>query len=269
MTKLDKPMSFKRLGGRACLACVSSAPSKIPYGGFSPIRLQTGFLGRSLRPAESHHRLIPWPMTQASSGPQFSRSVSGWGVTPASSDPEALGSPAGCSVPPGHRLLWPHPSLWSAPIALCFRRRVLVRPEGPQFKLHVFRSVPSSLPRRSGGLGLFKFRPRWPWPFGNGLGLTANIPPSRHTAGGHFGACDRSLNATARIVACPSPTRTFTFELSFHESPHENVEYDYAAKQSICRDRTFTGQTRSRMGCTPKLSRSLEIRRFRSRHDGT
>ena len=31
------------------------------------------------------------------------------------SDPEALGSPAGCSVPPGHRLLWPHPRLWASP----------------------------------------------------------------------------------------------------------------------------------------------------------
>ena len=26
--------------------------------------------------------------------------------------PEALGSPAGYAVLPGHRLLWPHPSLW-------------------------------------------------------------------------------------------------------------------------------------------------------------
>jgi hypothetical protein len=37
---------------------------------------------------------------------------------------------------------------------LCFRRLVFARrprPEGPQFKLRVFRSVPSSLPRRSGG----------------------------------------------------------------------------------------------------------------------
>ena len=43
MTKLDNPMSFKRLGRRACQACVSSSPSKIPYVGFSPVRLQTGF----------------------------------------------------------------------------------------------------------------------------------------------------------------------------------------------------------------------------------
>src|SRR5580765_4934275 len=40
--KLDDPVSFKRLGWRACLICVSSSPSEIPYGGFSPVRLQTG-----------------------------------------------------------------------------------------------------------------------------------------------------------------------------------------------------------------------------------
>ena len=31
-------------------ADVSFSPSKIPYGGFSPVRLQTGFLRRDLRP---------------------------------------------------------------------------------------------------------------------------------------------------------------------------------------------------------------------------
>src|SRR2546425_5554235 len=36
------PMSIKRLGGRTCHPRVSSSPSKIPYGGFSPVRLQTG-----------------------------------------------------------------------------------------------------------------------------------------------------------------------------------------------------------------------------------
>jgi hypothetical protein len=32
------------------------------------------------------------------------------GLVPGRSCPEALGSPAGYHVPPGHRLLWPHPS---------------------------------------------------------------------------------------------------------------------------------------------------------------
>ncbi len=42
-----------------------------------------------------------------------------------------------------------------------------------------------------------------------------------------------SLYAAARIVARPSPTRTFTFELSSHGSPQWNVEYNYTGKPSI------------------------------------
>ena len=42
-----------------------------------------------------------------------------------------------------------------------------------------------------------------------------------------------SLYAAARRVARPSPTRTFTFELSCHGSPCWHVEYNYAGKQSI------------------------------------
>ncbi len=49
MTKLDKPLSFERPGRRTCLACVSLALSKIPYGGFSPVRLQTELSSRRLR----------------------------------------------------------------------------------------------------------------------------------------------------------------------------------------------------------------------------
>jgi len=35
-----------------------------------------------------------------------------------------------------------------------------------------------------------------------------------------------------------------------HESPHQNVEHDYAGKSSISRGRTHTGWTRSLAGCT-------------------
>ena len=42
-----------------------------------------------------------------------------------------------------------------------------------------------------------------------------------------------SLDAAARKLAGPSPTRAFTFELSSHESPHWNVEYHYAGQQPI------------------------------------
>ena len=68
-----------------------------------------------------------------------------------------------------------------------------------------------------------------------------------------------SLDAAARTVACPSPTRTFTFELSFHESPHQNVEHDYAGKSSISRGRTCTGWTRSLTGCTTFRTNSARV----------
>jgi len=90
---------------------VSPSPSKIPYGGFSPVRLQTGIPGRPSphegcdlyamkvrddRTAATGHmgmRRSPWVPAQRER-----------------SRPEALGSPAGYVVRPGQCLLWPHPS---------------------------------------------------------------------------------------------------------------------------------------------------------------
>ena len=70
-------------------------------------------------------------------------------------------------------------------------------------------------------------------------------------------------------LACPSPTRTFTFELSSHESPHWNVEYDYAAKQSIAAAgltpaRHTAVQAASKMShlfrrCCPKLASDVPV----------
>jgi hypothetical protein len=42
MNQAGYPMAIKHLGGCTGPTCVSSTPSKIPYGGFSPVRLQTG-----------------------------------------------------------------------------------------------------------------------------------------------------------------------------------------------------------------------------------
>jgi hypothetical protein len=39
-------MSIKHLGGCTLITRVSCSPSKIPYGGFSPVRLQTGIQRR-------------------------------------------------------------------------------------------------------------------------------------------------------------------------------------------------------------------------------
>jgi len=57
---------MKRLGERTPHVRVSLSPSKIPYVGFSPVRLQTGlsgatFVTRLIR-APSHHARVLWPI---------------------------------------------------------------------------------------------------------------------------------------------------------------------------------------------------------------
>jgi len=47
-------MSIKRLGGRTDSTRVSLSPSKIPYGGFSPVRLQTRSRRRPSRRKQIH-----------------------------------------------------------------------------------------------------------------------------------------------------------------------------------------------------------------------
>jgi hypothetical protein len=109
--KLDRPMSFKRPVRRACLASVSSAPSKIPYGGFSPVRLQTGFFRRHLRRLR---RLIDDQLHQCLPAPHSPICVGAVGCTSIHSGPEALGFPANYVVPPESSL----PMASSEPLCL-------------------------------------------------------------------------------------------------------------------------------------------------------
>ena len=130
---------------------VSSSLSKIPYGGFSPVRLQTG---SPRRPSSSTTRSYLYAVQVRPSDPYGHCWHVKRVVCHRTSRPEALGSPAGYVVPPGHRLLRPHPRLWSPPADLCFIRRVSVaqllptgRPEVPQFTPRVSTHVPHSVPR--------------------------------------------------------------------------------------------------------------------------
>ena len=107
---------------------VSPSPSKIPYGGFSPVRLQTDSQWRPSTTSQGLSAVHIHPMIPSYTPPQF--------VLPEVRDPrrdlpvleprgsiwhdsqqrqhvhpEALGSPAGYVVPSGHRLLRPHPPL--------------------------------------------------------------------------------------------------------------------------------------------------------------
>jgi hypothetical protein len=98
---------------------VSSAPSKIPYGGFSPVRLQTGCQQRpSLHPqlirCHSGGLLRERLIRNRTCVRRHSRLL-----TPPTR-PVALGSASGYAVRQPRRLLWPHPSFCAAPLALCF-----------------------------------------------------------------------------------------------------------------------------------------------------
>ena len=159
------PMSFKRLGGRTRHPRVSSSPSKIPYGGFSPVRLQTGLPQRRSSPtapalsARPASELVPPTYTPP---PALHRTpvaptgnVSG-AIRQDVSSPEALGSPVGSVVPPGLRLLWPHLRLSPTPADLCIRRRASTlrsclgcRERVPHLLCLSVPFVPPSVPRRS------------------------------------------------------------------------------------------------------------------------
>jgi hypothetical protein len=102
----------------------------------------------------------------------------------------------------------------------------------PQFAPHIFNSVPSSVSRRScqvlmvvSSLAVIAFA----------IFALARQPQST-LVGSHVVRVTRlqcSLNATARSLACPSPTRAFTIELSSDGSPLSDVDYNYTANNQF------------------------------------
>jgi hypothetical protein len=161
----------------------SCSPSKIPYGGFSPVRLQTGFQsGPSPRTKKvkcmSH--IPPFPpglyLTKVRASAPISRSLPGKvsGVCPPGpSRPEALGSPGSYVVSPDPRLLWPHPKLSAPPPGLlASSRRVFVLRSGrtgaerlPTFLRMSFSPCRRTYPGRPGGCSrLFLHHLHWPSP---------------------------------------------------------------------------------------------------------
>jgi len=107
---------------------VSPSSSKIPYGGFSPVRLQmdrqwrpsTTFQGLSavhIRPRIPSYTppqfLLPEVRDPRGDFPVVEPLGSMWHDSQQRQrvHPEALGSPSGYIVPSGHRLLRPHPPL--------------------------------------------------------------------------------------------------------------------------------------------------------------
>src|SRR5208337_3651692 len=129
----------------------------------------------------------------------------------------------------------------------------------PRFTPRVLLSVPPSVPRRTGRALVVAHPPMLPSPSLHRLGI--RIPTQVDSRVGSVTRLQSSLYVTARTVARPPSTRAFTFELSSHESPHWNVEYNYAGNQPISRGRSFTGWTRSITGCEQSTRRTQRKRR--------
>jgi hypothetical protein len=105
--------------GHQAIHSGSSAPSKIPYGGFSPVRLQTRLPDATFARASTRaYRRLP-----SASGIHPQLCPVTWICIPSGraecrfrpSGPVALGSASGFAVRQPHRLLWPHPSFCAAP----------------------------------------------------------------------------------------------------------------------------------------------------------
>jgi hypothetical protein len=269
--------------------CVFPSPSKIPYGGFSPVRLQTGIQppssspGRGLSAARmraaprTYRRLQPkHPERAAHPRATRSRIVC---IRPKRHTPQqhrAIPSrgpwlPSGLCCPAGSSLT----TASSAPLApfhpLMYSRVALPahgpasggEREGPQFTPRFCAVVPSSVPRWIGWLPLAVLHhPHWPSPPLYWLG----IHKSTH---GRFwrGQCNEAARfasdnrATARRLAGPSPTRAFTFELSPVGSLQAGVEDNYAGKQPIpaaglppARNRALWAANRGHRACRSMMT---------------
>jgi hypothetical protein len=116
MTSNVSALSGIVANGHQAIHYVSSAPSKIPYGGFSPVRLQAGCQRRPSSPhgdfdvstvAFSSVRVLFRSRTCVRRHSRL--------LTPHTC-PVALGSASGCIVRRPHCLLWPHPSLCPPPL---------------------------------------------------------------------------------------------------------------------------------------------------------
>jgi hypothetical protein len=198
---------------------VSSSLSKIPYGGFSPVRLQTGFQPRpssnmpslSARPAFTQsHRIYTWLKSLSQKGALFRRRTCVQAELPLS----YLNHPVQRSLAPqrvmlSHRLIayydlirasLPLPPVYvlssgSLPYGLVWAGNKKV----PNLSCLSFPIVPSSVPRRLGDcLELLLHRPLWPSPSSHQVGV-------RLSTLGRFlrGSC----NEAAKFASCYGPMR--------------------------------------------------------------
>ena len=244
VTSIVSALSGCVANGHQTLQHVSSSPSKIPYGGFSPVRLQTG---RQPPPSIALHRLSaksaytaparsyrgPHPMriprsqqarARASHSPSRSGPRGQAGLRWSSWTRQSRGPwlARGLCCPSGSSLTMASSETLASTRRLIFFVQTGLCPStssglGDQsFPTFLRVSVPSCrLPYPGGPHGctrLLLHRERWPSPSLQRLGTRS--PTHVDSRVGSVTRLQSSLHATARRLACPSPTRTFTPELS-------------------------------------------------------
>jgi len=143
MTSNVSALSGIVANGHQAIHFVSSTPSKIPDGGFSPVRLQTRLTRRP--PSRACPRSLIGRHCRYLVSRRLIRSGSCDQSAPRTSDHDRESSgpwlPTGCIVQSARRLLWPHLRLCRPPGGLCIIPSGCgtspPAAEGPQFTLPV------------------------------------------------------------------------------------------------------------------------------------
>ncbi len=216
MTSCVSALSGIVANSHQAIYLVSSAPSKIPYGGFSPVRLQAGCQQRPSPPNGFDAATVEVSSVRVLFRSRASARRHSRLLTPHTC-PVALGSASGSAVRRPHRLLWPHPSFCPAPPVSFYFLRTSRDAEGPHFYLPELDDVPPSLLRWPQGelanpdpwLGLHPL----------GIGSATIFDPHTGLRVVALTKLQRSLYAAARHLARPAPDGTFTIELTCPESP--------------------------------------------------
>lgn len=227
---------------------VSCTPSKIPYVGFSPVRLQTGI---QLRPslkyarvkyeAHMHHVCSNLYATKAAALCSYGliRHVQRSEITPARQSRGPWLSGMLCSHTRSVLNMASSEAVCTFQCLIFFVHWIFaLRPrmgwcrQIPQFAPRIYNAVPSPVPRRSHRMQVVVSSPTV---IAFAVSALARQPHPTH-AGSHVGCVTRlqsSLYATARSLASPSPARTFTIELSPDGSPRSDVDYNYTANNQL------------------------------------
>ena len=239
---------------RQAIHFVSSAPSKIPYGGFSPVRLQTHLTPRP--PSRACHRPLIGRHCRYLRPRRLFRSGSCDQAAPRTSDHDCGSS--GPWLP--DRLYCPASSsltmATSAPLLVTQRlmyysARLRVSPANrrgsPIYSASPF--TPCRHPYPGGPSDcLRRCLHRWFCLRRISTGSTTTNPTAPDQVGSVTGL-QCSLYATAWSVASPAPARTFITELSREGSPPIPGRLSLNGLIIIYHCRTFTGWTVGVMGC--------------------